>query len=113
MRKETSRRRYPSRRARTEAMPATAFTPMQTPITHLWNEIGQRMLNFAQARTSKLVHANSDLLHVKDPTDLLDVQFRYVRELVEDYSGQAAAIADTCTKCFIHAFDGRDRLSGA
>lgn len=100
-----------ARRSHAKASPAATvpFMQIQDPITHLWGEIGQRMVDFAQARRSKFMHANGDVLRAKDPAELMDAQSRYVRELVEDYSDEAAAIAETCTKCLLHAYDGKAR----
>lgn len=108
MRKQTS---GSLRRAPAKAMPAATvpFMQVQAPITQLWGQLGQRMADFAQVRGSKLMHANSDILQAKDPAAVMDAQTRYVRELVEDYSGETAAIAETCTKCLMHAYDGRTR----
>ena len=107
MRKHTARPARPHTDEMTAAM--MPFMQMQAPMTHLWSELGERMVDFAQERGSKFMHANRDILRAKDPAGLLDAQSRYVRELVEDYSGEAAAIAETCTKCFMHAYDGKSR----
>ena len=85
---------------RTASVDFTApdFVKVTTEVVNIWSELNSHLMAFAQTSLQNNIAAAEEMRSVQSPTDLVDVQLRFVRRSYDDYVDEATKIGQIVQK---------------